>query len=263
MPNTKNVDLPKSPVHKKAFVLHHSSSDFRTSRYSQPVGRLLFTEKGILHIKTKREQLLVPPWYCAWISAQEEYEIWSVSKELFIRNVYFDSDFCNNPCFHQMSIFNGSELFRNMIRYTEKWNSIEAENIYEFTFATVLRQMLPDEMKKAFHLALPSSDNSEFQQVLEYIHQHFDETLTVTDLVKSSTFSLRTLQRLFTHQTGLSFSTYLKITRICKAVELLSSTTMRVAEIAWAVGYNSIPTFNNTFRTITGYRPEHFQRANT
>lgn len=262
MPSRIKQAPPHDLIRKKVFVLHEKGSAFHTSSHAQPLGRLLFAEKGVLHIRAAGKQLLVPACYCAWIPAKMEHEIWSGTNEHVIRNVYFESDFCANAAFHTLAVFNGSRLFCEMIRHTERWHSNPDEDIYELSFATVLRQMMPDEMKKTFTVALPTSADTSFQQAIEYIHANFAASITIADLLPIGNFSLRTLQRLFIRETGLSFSSYLKITRIIKAVELLSSSNMRSSEVAWEVGYSSIPTFNNTFREVTGYKPEHFQHAN-
>ncbi len=243
---------------KRTYISHAATGPFHAHWQQQPLGRLLFTEKGIIHLRVKGRILLVPSWYCAWIPAGLEHEMWSHSRDLFVRNIFFESAFCQNPCFHQPAIFNGSELFRNMIRHTEKWHENREDNIYELTFSTAIRQMMPEEMEQAFRVFLHSSDQPAFQQVLEYIHDNFHESLQISDLAKKWHFSVRSLQRLFEQQAGLSFSSYLKTTRILKAVELLSGSGKNISETAWEVGYNSLPTFSNTFKEVTGLRPEHF-----
>lgn len=259
MPSVQISNAAEILLSKKAFVIHEYSSNFFNSWYSIPLGRLLFVEKGALHLKVTDRQLMVPAGYCAWIPAETAHEIWANTKTIVLRSVYFESSFCKNPCFRQLTVFNGSDLFCNMIRHTEKWNGLQGENEYEFTFATVLRQMMPDEMRKAFLIALPSTNHAGIQTLLNYIHQNFNKQLTVNDLIKAGNYSLRTLQRLFITETGIPFSTYLKYMRIIKAVEMLSTTSMRVSEISWAVGYSSVPTFTNTFKSVTGHRPDFFQ----
>ncbi len=258
MPSVQVSKAPEMLTSKKAFVIHEYSSNFFNPWYSIPLGRLLFVEKGALHLKVSDRQLMVPAGYCVWIPAETAHEIWADTKAVILRSVYFESAFCKNPCFHQLSIFNGSDLFCNMIKHTEKWNNLQGENEYEFTFAKVLRQMMPDEMKKTFFVALPSTSHPGLQVLLNYIHQNYNKQLTIDDLIKAGNFSLRTLQRLFITETGMPFSTYLKYMRIIKAVEMLSTTAMRVSEISWAVGYNSVPTFTNTFKSVTGHRPDFF-----
>lgn len=246
-------------INKKAFVVHEALEKFFFECNTVDLGRLIFVEKGVIHIKVVGKQLLVPPGYCAWIPANTQHEIWANTNDVFLRNVYFESSFCKDPCFHFMAIFNCSNLYSSMIRHTLKWSGLVEEDDSELTFTRVLRQMMPEEMKSAFAVSLPSTDHPQLQEVLTYIHDNYENSVKVNDLAKVSNMSLRSLQRLFNTETGISFSSYVKLIRIIKAVELLSTTKMRISEVAWDVGYNSIPTFTNTFKELTGQRPDYFQ----
>ena len=46
--------------------------------------------------------------------------------------------------------------------------------------------------------------------------------------------------------------------RIIKAVELLVKPGVNVSEVAYSVGYESVPTFSNNFKEIMGVRPHMF-----
>lgn len=260
MPNDQTGLISEVLKRKRRFISHKATGPFHIPCSRQPLGRLLFTESGIIHLHVKGKRLMIPSWHCAWIPSEMDHEIWSNSKNLLVRTIFFESSFCKNPCFHQLTIFNGSELFRNMIRHTEKWNENKEENSYELSFTTVLRQMMSEEMMKSFVISLHSSDQPAFQRILEYIHQNFDENISINVLARMEHYSVRTLQRLFVQQAGLSFSSYLKTTRILNAIELLSTTEKSISEVAWEVGYKSVPTFSNTFKAITGKRPDHFRQ---
>ncbi len=262
MPNYSIAALLEVLEKKRTFTSHRPIGSFSHPWQKHPLGRLVFTEKGIIHLEVEGKKQLIPSWYCAWIPANMNHRIWSNSKDLLVRTIYFESSFCGNPHFHTPAIFNGSELFRNMIRYTEKWNENEDENPYELSFTTVIRQMMPEEMEKSFTISLHSSNDPTFQRLLEYIYQNLSTDLSIIQLAKMEHYSVRTLQRMFEKEAGITFSTYLKTARILSAIELLCSTNKNISEVAWEVGYNSLPTFSNTFKKMTGMRPEHFQKSN-
>jgi AraC-like DNA-binding protein len=261
MPNDEFELITEVLRKKRTFISHKATGPFHIPFRQHPLGRLLFTESGIIHLHVKGKRLMIPSWHCAWIPAGMDHEMWSNSNDLLVRTIFFESSFCKNPCFHQLTIFNGSELFRNMVRHTEKWNENKEEDVYELSFTTVIRQMMPEEIMKPFVISLSSSDEPAFQRILEYVHENFATNISIHDLAKMEHYSIRTLQRLFVQQAGLSFSSYLKTTRILKAIELLSVAEKSISEVAWEVGYNSIPTFSNTFKAITGKRPDHFKRS--
>lgn len=59
----------------------------------------------------------------------------------------------------------------------------------------------------------------------------------------------------------MNFSTYVNQQRIDYAKNLLISTKLSVAEIAFESGYDSLRTFNRSFRQISGISPTDFRRT--
>jgi transcriptional regulator GlxA family with amidase domain len=71
--------------------------------------------------------------------------------------------------------------------------------------------------------------------------------------------SARTLSRLFSSETQLSFKSWCQRARIAAAIERLSmETNVSVKQLAAALGYASVPAFSHAFRQITGKTPTEF-----
>ena len=60
--------------------------------------------------------------------------------------------------------------------------------------------------------------------------------------------------------TGLNFTEYLSRVRVGKAKNLLINPNLRVTEIAYAIGFQSLPHFNKMFKTFTGMSPTAFRK---
>jgi len=69
------------------------------------------------------------------------------------------------------------------------------------------------------------------------------------------------LSRIFVQQTGTSIPRYLRTKRIEKAAELLRGGKMNVTEVAMAVGYSSISSFNKAFVEQLGCCPGLYPHA--
>jgi AraC-like DNA-binding protein len=67
--------------------------------------------------------------------------------------------------------------------------------------------------------------------------------------------------KMFKKATGLTFTDYLGRVRIEKAKAFLLNPHLRISEIAYMVGFQSLTHFNRVFRNLTGESPSHF-RAN-
>jgi AraC-like DNA-binding protein len=71
--------------------------------------------------------------------------------------------------------------------------------------------------------------------------------------------SARTLSRLFSMETQLSFKSWCQRARIAAAIEKLSTeTNVSVKQLAADLGYASVPAFSHAFRQVTGKTPTEF-----
>ena len=59
--------------------------------------------------------------------------------------------------------------------------------------------------------------------------------------------------------TGLNFTDYLSRVRIEKAKNLLLNPNLRVSEIAFEVGFQSLTHFNRVFKKILGQSPTDYR----
>jgi len=65
--------------------------------------------------------------------------------------------------------------------------------------------------------------------------------------------------KMFKKATGLTFTDYLGRIRVEKTKTLLLNPHLRVSEIAYMVGFQSLTHFNRVFRSLTGESPSHFR----
>ncbi|MCH5152640.1 MAG: helix-turn-helix domain-containing protein [Clostridiales bacterium] len=96
---------------------------------------------------------------------------------------------------------------------------------------------------------------SGYKELLNHIDQSY-EYLTFKDAATYMGLSETYFSKLFKNLCGMTFSQYLNVVRIEKAIELLSSkNSYSMTEIASTCGYSSIRHFNRSFLQITGYSP--------
>ena len=62
----------------------------------------------------------------------------------------------------------------------------------------------------------------------------------------------------FQKELNMSFIQYYTILRMLTALKLLLDEKLSVNEVALKVGYNSLPTFSNTFNKVVGIRPSEY-----
>jgi AraC-like DNA-binding protein len=64
---------------------------------------------------------------------------------------------------------------------------------------------------------------------------------------------------LFKRTTGLTFTNFLSRVRIESSKNLLSNPQLRVSEIAYAAGFQSLTHFNRVFQTMVGQSPTEYR----
>ncbi|WAA09279.1 response regulator transcription factor [Fervidibacillus albus] len=98
------------------------------------------------------------------------------------------------------------------------------------------------------------------QQLLNYIHQHYNQSLSLTDLANKFHFNPTYLSTYFSKHLGEGFSEYVNRLRIEKAKELLKSTKTPIADVSHIVGYSDQSYFSKVFKKIVGLSPSSYRR---
>ena len=93
----------------------------------------------------------------------------------------------------------------------------------------------------------------------EYIHEHHTEQLTLARAAKAVNMSTFYFCKMFKKVTDINFTDYLSRVRIEKAKNLLLNPNLRVSEIAYEVGFQSLTHFNRIFRKIGGESPSAYR----
>lgn len=94
----------------------------------------------------------------------------------------------------------------------------------------------------------------------DYIEQNFDnEDISLNTVAASVNLSPNHFSTIFSQETGQTFIEYLTHVRMEKAKELLRGTTMKTAEIAFAVGYKDPHYFSYLFKKTQECTPREFR----
>ena len=96
-----------------------------------------------------------------------------------------------------------------------------------------------------------------------FIHEHLGEELSLARVADFVTISPNYLSEEFKRVTGSKFVDYIARTRVEKACELLSISNLRISEIAFEVGFQSLSQFNRAFKKLSGKSPTEYRAAGT
>ncbi len=120
----------------------------------------------------------------------------------------------------------------------------------------------------AQHLSMLSNqvvvqqENSEppvITRAKEFIQEHQTENLRLGHVAKACNTSTFYFCKMFKKVTGINFTDYLSRVRIEKSKNLLLNPNLRVSEIAFEVGFQSLTHFNRVFKKILGQSPTEYR----
>jgi AraC-like DNA-binding protein len=92
-----------------------------------------------------------------------------------------------------------------------------------------------------------------------YIRDHFSDELSLGLVAKAVNMSANYFSEKFKQTTGMRFVEYVARSRVEKARNLLQNPKLRISEVAFDVGFQSLSQFNRTFRNLTGQSPRDYR----
>jgi AraC-like DNA-binding protein len=105
----------------------------------------------------------------------------------------------------------------------------------------------------------PSGSRTRIDRVLDHIHVHYAEGISIPDLAEIAALSPSGLHRLFRRHTHQTITDYVMRLRIGEACALLSGTSRPIAHIAEEVGYDSLANFNRQFKALKAMTPRRYR----
>lgn len=97
------------------------------------------------------------------------------------------------------------------------------------------------------------------KEAINYIEQNFQNNITIEDIAAICGINRSYFGKIFRNSIGRSPQEFLMNYRMVKATELLKLTSLSIAEIGSAVGYENQLHFSRAFKTIYGVSPREWR----
>lgn len=247
-------------VQQAAFVWHEQNWEHPDTFHSHQKGQLVFVEEGFQYLHTENKRFLLPQNHAAWIPSFVLHKTTSSASSIFLRSIYYDTEELP-PFYNELRLFSVPNVLREMILYTEKWSKKTDLDLAASYFLQAILLELPAFVKDSIPLHIPIPKDGKLITITSYINQNINNNITVSQLASQFHITLRTLERLFKKETGISVAKYIQLVRIVKAVELLNENQQTISEIAYLVGYKSVQAFSSSFQNLLGRRPQAFLKS--
>lgn len=107
-----------------------------------------------------------------------------------------------------------------------------------------------------------NSGKALIQKSIEYMQEHFRESLTLTDISRTIGLSVSYFSYLFKQETGKNYIEYLNEIRLLATMKDLMNTDEKVVVVAQKNGFQNLEYFSRYFKKQTGESPARWRKLN-
>ena len=226
----------------------------RLARHEHAWGQVAFCNSGVMQVLSDQAAWLSPPTRAIWLPAGVAHEI-IMKGEVATRFLYIAPELAGRlpP---QVQVLEVVPLLRHLILYILKLRMLDPRRQEHDRLAGLLIDLLAEARPQDLALPLPRD-----QRALAMARRLRDapaDTAPLAEFARGAGASLRTLQRLFPAETGLTLEAWRQKARLITAVAMLSGGTP-VAVTASDCGYESPSAFISAFKRQFGVTPGRYQ----
>ncbi len=163
----------------------------------------------------------------------------------------YASDLCEN-------LINCDITFKNQIKdatatryFCALYNSLENELEYESNMVLLISYLIKNYASSTIK---EQPKSSTIKEAIEYIHQNFNENISLEKLAKVSKLSKYHFLKCFKEKTGLTPHRYIINLRLEFAVSLIKQ-NLPLSQIAYRCGFSDQSHFIKTFKKVYGLTP--------
>jgi AraC-like DNA-binding protein len=238
-------------------VARHYRKGIRLDTHMHREAQLVYAARGTMQVTTPKGRWLVPPDRAVWVPARLEHSI-DVLADIDMRTLYFDLAWlASEPRSESLDaefVVKVSRLLHQTILAL-----FDGRNNPERTELLVRLAMLELHHAEDSTTFIPLPHEPRCRRAADIVLSDPTAAHEIETLARAVGTSARTLSRLFSSETQLSFKSWCQRARIAAAIEQLSmQANVSIKQLASDLGYASVPAFSHAFRQVTGKTPTEF-----
>jgi AraC-like DNA-binding protein len=237
---TKARDYPAG----HAIELHHHAR-----------GQLVYAEHGVMMVAGDGGRWIVPPTRAIWMPPGVSHHVRCIGV-VHMRSIYVQPDAAAQlPRVAQAVGVSG--LLAELIRAAVK---VQLPYALDSRDGRVMRLLL-DELHAlpVLPLHLPQPADARLRRICSRIARRPDDVSTLADWAATLAVDVKTIQRMFARETGMTFGQWRQQARLLHGLERLAVGD-KVVDVALALGYDSPSAFAAMFKRQFGETPSAFFR---
>lgn len=168
---------------------------------------------------------------------------------LYLYNLYYEMGFYDMQIAYKLGL--DHQLY-------DRLHSIETQRDLVIYFTSALRRIM-EYFESNYDQRFPDS----VLKAKRYVDDNYMRAdLSLKEVSEHSGYNEKYFCTLFKKRFEVSYSDYVNQLRVSAAKDLLEKSTMRMYEIADAVGYNNVEHFMRVFKKVTGVTPKQYRKEN-
>lgn len=242
-------------IEKEAYVWCEKDWKHDEYEHAHQRAQLTFVEEGYQYFHIDQKIYLVPRHHVIWIPSGKPHRITSEANTVNLMVFLFKNVF-NDGFYRNVHVFAVPPVLKEMLLYASKWNQLVKEDEEQDLFFKAMLKSMPNFCRENSPLEIPVPSDIRLIPVCTSINSNFKYSLNADELAEKARMSVRTLQRIFKNETGITLQKYLQLERILKSIELIDTGRYTLSEIAYQVGYQSLSAFTASYQSVMKTKPK-------
>lgn len=152
-----------------------------------------------------------------------------------------------------------AQIFQVYCKATNKnYSTVLLNTIH---FLTFLSENFSINLPMGTSLGNHKFDLDRYARILQYIHGHWREPLSLADIALQEHLSVGYMTRFFRKYAGITFTEYLSELRLKNAAYELSTHDASITDIAYDFGFRNVNSFISQFKKKYGVTPKKYQQS--
>jgi AraC-like DNA-binding protein len=219
--------------------------------------QLIYAQRGVMTVVTPEGMWVVPPERALWVPARVAHAI-TMSGRVMMKTVYLAPRLAR-ALPRRCSVLHVTPLLRELVVHACALEKLRRAVPTQRRLLGVLLDQL--EASPPVPLDLPRPRDPRALRVAEHLLENPGERRPLALLARGSGASKRTLERLFSSETNMSFGRWRQQLSLLFAIRLLAAGE-KVTTVALEAGYATASAFISMFRRALGTTPgEYFEAS--
>ena len=219
--------------------------------------QLVYAARGTMQVTTPKGRWLVPPDRAVWVPARFVHAI-DVLADIEMRTLYFDFAWLKRE---RLAAKLTSEFVVKVspLLHQAILGLFDRDNAPERSALLIKLVMLELHRAEDSATFIPLPHEPRCRRAADIVLRAPAAAHEIETLAERVGTSARTLSRLSSAETQLSFKSWCQRARIAAAIQKLSvEPKVSIKQLAADFGYASVPAFSHAFRQVTGKTPTEF-----